>query len=253
MSNSVRFQCTALAGTNKAGILRKDEKGYREVVVGALNVFNSAGQYYTFEHAKGLFENSSQLQRRVTKGNLFTELGHPKKLPGMTDDDFTRRILQIDEGNICGHIRSVDLDFNRVKDEHGKPVIAMLAWVGPSGPHGLALERSFDNPDENVCFSIRAFTDDYRHGGIVHRHLKTIVTWDKVTEPGISVANKWMAPSLEELTSVLMSRGELSRAVEPSEVHGVATETALITSHDLFRAMNWDDSRFQKPLYLDWN
>jgi outer membrane protein assembly factor BamD len=54
--NSVRFACTSLVGTNKTGMLRKDADGYYEVVVGALNVFNSAGEYYVYEKARQLFE-----------------------------------------------------------------------------------------------------------------------------------------------------------------------------------------------------
>ena len=54
--NSIKFTCTSLAGSNRVGTLKKDAQGYYEVVVGALNVFNSAGQFYVYEQAKALFE-----------------------------------------------------------------------------------------------------------------------------------------------------------------------------------------------------
>ena len=166
MSNSVRFACTSLAGTNKVGNLKKDENGYYEVVVGALNVFNSAGQFYVYEQAKQLFESSSQLMRRVSRGSLRGEYGHPKMLPGMSNEQFANRVMSIHEENTCCHHKEITLDFDRVKDDQGKPVIAIISKVFPSGPMGAALERSLNNPNENVCFSIRAFTDDYRDGGI---------------------------------------------------------------------------------------
>ena len=41
------------------GSLQKDENGYYKVPLGALNIFNSAGAYYTMNGAKELFESSS--------------------------------------------------------------------------------------------------------------------------------------------------------------------------------------------------
>ena len=41
--NSVKYSCTSLAGVNKVGNLKKTEDGYYPLVVGALDVFNSAG------------------------------------------------------------------------------------------------------------------------------------------------------------------------------------------------------------------
>ena len=57
MLNSVRFECTTL-GT-RSGVLKPDKDGYYIMPVGGLNVFNSAGQYYAYDKAKALFEESS--------------------------------------------------------------------------------------------------------------------------------------------------------------------------------------------------
>ena len=56
--NSVRYGCTSLLGVNKAGELKQDDNGYYEMIVGGLDVYNSAGQLYVFEEAKKLFEES---------------------------------------------------------------------------------------------------------------------------------------------------------------------------------------------------
>jgi len=256
-ANSVRFACSSLAGVNKVGILKPDENGYYEMVVGALNVYNSAGQFYVFEQAKELFQESSQLMRRVSRGALRGEYGHPKPLPGMTTEQFANRVMSIDESNTCCHHKEISLDFDRVKDASGKPVIAIISKVCPSGPQGAALDRSLKNKDENVCFSIRAFTDDYRDRGIYKRVLKTIVTWDLVNEPGISAAEKFKSPALEsdDTDGKIISRGEIERGMRNAQQFGMATESAMMNIADLYRNMNWDTSHLSnqaKPNWLNW-
>jgi hypothetical protein len=248
--NSVKFSCTSLAGTNKVGNLKRDENGYYEVVVGALNVFNSAGQLYVYEQAKELFEQSSQLMRRVQRGALRGEYGHPKMLPGMTNEQFANRILSIYEENTCCHHRDITLDFERVRGEDGRPVIAIISKVCPSGPMGPALERSLNNPAENVCFSIRAFTDDYRDGGIYKRVLKNIVTWDLVNEPGIAVAEKFKAPALESIIEQTFSRGELERGLRQGATNGMAQESTLLSGAELFASLGWSTPK--KPQWAGW-
>lgn len=256
--NSVRFACTSLAGINKVGTLKQDADGYYEVVVGALNVFNSAGQLYVYEQSKNLFESSSQLMRRVKRGALRGEYGHPKFMPGMTQEQFANRCLSIYEDMQCCHHKEITLDFNRVKDENGKPVIAIISKVAPSGPYGPALEKQLQNPAENVCFSIRAFTDDFREGGIVKRALKTIVTWDYVNEPGIAVAEKFKSPALEgfqaeDLHESMFSRGSLERAVSlTSKMPGMAQESALLTAGELFQSLGWDLQQQDRPSWARW-
>jgi hypothetical protein len=176
-------------------------------------------------------------------------------VPGMTTEQFVNRIFSIYEANICCHFREVTLDFDRVKDANGKPVIAIIAWVKPSGPMGPALEKSLENPAENVCFSIRAFTDDYRDGLTVKRVLRTIVTWDYVNEPGIAVAEKFKAPALEDLLEQPFSRGEIERGVQLASVAGAAQESVLLNADELFASMGWKtslDSVKHRPAYTQW-
>ena len=254
MSNQVRFACTALAGTNRAGKLVADANGYYDMVVGGLNVFNSVGQYYTYEGAKELFEESSQFMRRVKRGVLAGEQGHPKWQPGMSEAAYAQRIMSIYEENVCCHHKEVYLDFDNVKDEAGRPVIAIRSKLKPAGPHGEALRQSLENPDENVCFSIRAFTDDFqdRGRGLTKRILRTIVTWDRVTEPGLSVAEKYKSPSLESLEDRYFSRGVLERGMADAQVRGIATESSLMTGHELFKAMGWIMPKGERPPSFLW-
>ena len=197
MSNIAKYSCTALAGTNKVGRLKTDEHGYRQMVLGAYDFDNSAGATYPFESAKSLFESSSSLMRRIANGQCRGEYGHPKPLPGMTNQQFLERILRIEESAICVHFKEVWIDKDNVKDENGKPVIAVMGKVKPCGPHGPALEQQLSNTEENVAFSVRSLTNDRMVGGKLNKHMKVLVCWDYVNEPGISVANKYQAPALE--------------------------------------------------------
>lgn len=237
--NQIRFGCTSLLGTNKAGNLKKDDNGYYECVVGALNMFNSAGQYYVYDQARELFEKSSQLMRRVNRGALRGEYGHPKRQPGMGMEEFAHRVLSIHEEQTCCHHAELFLDFDRIKDETGRPVIAIVSKVAPSGPFGHVLERSLNNPKENVCFSIRSFTDDYVDRGIVKRILRTVVTFDYVNEPGIAVAEKFKSPALENFEEVVFSRGEIERGVKQGTHGSLAQESVSLSAGELFQTMGW--------------
>lgn len=250
--NSIQFVCTALAGVNKVGNLKQTDQGYYRVVLGALNMFNSAGEFYDYEPARALFEGSSQLMRRCARGALRGEYGHPKPLPGQNSNDFANRVMSIYEDKVSHHIMNLMLDFESIQVK-GKPVIAIIGDVLPAGPMGDALERSLKNPNENVCFSIRAFTDDHRLGGIVHRHLKTVVTWDYVNEPGLSVAEKWQSPALEGQFDHHFSRRDIESA--PQIVSGVAQESVVLSLDQLTRSMGWQrpvSREIERAAFLKW-
>lgn len=254
--NNVRFQCTVLKGTNKVGKLPKDEFGYYTQPIGGLNVFNSAGDYYPYESAKQLFQQSSSFIRRVSDGCLKSELGHPVPPPGFNPRDekqmdaFAQRVMTIDPKNVCAHIAEVYLDFNNVKDKTGKPIIAIMGKVKPAGPHMAAMEEAFENPKEEVCFSIRAFTDDVKIAGIKQRSLVEIVTFDNVTEPGISTSRKYYAPALETLSEAKFTKDNLIHATTP--LQGVAMESNILVPRQLFAVMGWNTEHLIPPKYMNW-
>jgi len=248
--SSVRFACTALAGTNKVGSLPVDKDGYVDMVIGGLNMFNSAGQWYAYEGAKELFESSSQFMRRIKRGALRGEVGHPKQ-EGMTFDEYVARILDIREDNTCVHFKEVYLDFNRMKDASGRPVIAIMGKLAPSGPKGDFLAKQLANKNENVCFSIRSFTKDFYNKGVYTRELKNIVTFDYVNEPGISIAEKYKAPSLESYSDTPVTRGQIERAIKTSD-HGIGNESALMTAGDLFTSLGWELPKGVPPPFASW-
>jgi hypothetical protein len=247
---SASYSCTALVGSNKTGVLKPDADGYYTVVLGALNFFNSAGQYYPLEPAKKLFDESSILVRRAKSGDLRMEYGHPKFQPGMSKKDYLYRIMDIYEVNVCAHIAAVWLDDKVVKDDRGNPIVAILGKIKPSGPHGAVLKEQLENAKENVCFSIRSITDDYRDAtGQVFKIIKEIYTWDYVNEPGISAARKWLSPALESLGTEmtfepkhLIAAANLARLVN----NGMESNISAAVTRTM-ESLGWaTDNRFTK-------
>lgn len=195
---AVHYGCTALLGTNKAGILKPDADGRYDMILGALEYPNSVGDIYTLKSAQEFFKEGSTLMRRVSKGQLRAELGHPKMLPGMTERQYLERILTIEETRVCAHISDIYIDFDNVKDPvTGSKIIAIRGKVKPSGPYGHVLKEMLDDPKQNVAFSIRSLTMNRRVGFRQHKDFTQIVTWDYVNEPGLAPANKYAVPTLE--------------------------------------------------------
>lgn len=238
--STASFSCTVLAGTNKAGIIKPDDNGYYTQVLGAFDFLNSAGANYPFESAKSLFESSSSLMRRIKNGQCYGENGHPKKTPGMSMRDYITRILQVDEGNIICHFANLWIDKDNVKDENGKPIIAVMGRVKPAGPHAASLEASMKNPEENVAFSVRSLTQDTFANGRTQKHMRTLVTYDRVPEPGISCAAKYNNPALEMLEeSEDLITPEMLNLVEQEASSKIALESGGMSIAMVRSELGW--------------
>lgn len=211
------FRCTALAGVNKEGVVKPDATGYYDVILGAFDYYNTNGAFYAFEPAKKLLEDSGILMRRIKKGVLHGERGHPKREEGMSDEDFIRRALSIDEGNIAFHIKEIEVDDQNVVDKNGKKIIAIRAKIKPCGPAGDDLKASLENPHQNTCFSIRSFTEDVTNGLSRIKNVVEIITWDWVVEPGIAIANKYDFPSMESFPPVFFKPEHFEKALKNAE------------------------------------
>lgn len=251
---SIKFSAVKLQATGKVGIFKPDENGYYTLVLGGLNVLNSMGELYTLRGAEELFQDSSTFMRRIRNGCLKSEEGHPKRLPGMSDQQFIQRIFSIDEANISAHISDVwlDRDYGRnMPGSNNRDMVAIMGKVKPAGPLAASLEASLSNPKENVCFSIRAITEDTFINGVNHRVLRNIVTWDHVNEPGISIANKWDSPGLESICDEPLTRTMLETMIRDTSklpamesTRGFAVETLRLFDKSLSAA--------QKPAYSKW-
>lgn len=257
---TVRFSSTRTWGLNKVGNLKRDKDGYVKVVIGALDCFNSAGMFYDYQASKEMFSESSALQRRIQNKALSGELGHPRMVPGMSDNEYRARLLDILETNIVCHWRSIELVPNQYKDPEGRPVIAIIGETIPAGPQAEVFERKLNNKDENICFSIRSFTHDWIEGGIVKRKIVRISTFDMVNEPGISIATKFNAPSLESIDDKPMSRGDfvmLEREITKNAKYGNESAAQIITeiARPTMDFMGWKvgkSSNTENPPWKGW-
>nr|DAT15808.1 MAG TPA: Prohead core protein protease [Caudoviricetes sp.] len=195
---TIHYGCTALVGTNKSGLLKPDADGRYDMVLGALEYPNSVGDIYTLKSAQQFFKEGSALKRKIDNGQLRAEYGHPKREPGMTDQEYLERILTIEETKVCAHISDVYIDTKNVKcPKTGRTIIAFRGKVKPQGPYGPYLKEELDDPKTNVAFSIRSLTLNKQVGFRQEKDFTQIVNWDKVTEPGLAPATKYSVPTLE--------------------------------------------------------
>ena len=257
--DKIRFTCTRLANTGKKGIITPNADGYYDLVIGGLNMYNSAGMKYTaVKDVLDLFQNkSSSFRRKIERGALRGEVGHPKFLPGMSKDQFIDRIMTIDEKNVCCHFSEVYLDFDSFKNEDGSPIITIKGLVKPSGAQGAFLKEQLENPKENVCFSIRSFSSKAVVGGVVQFRLVEVITWDRVTEPGLNIARKYFAPTLESYVDHEIKKEVLQEAVlKPTMV----TENGMLVTHEskdlegraLLRKLGWELNSSNLPASMRW-
>lgn len=248
--NNIRFTCTSLANAGKKGILVPDADGYYTQVVGGMSIFNSAGHFYEANQAAlALFQNSSAFMRRVKRGALRAEVDHPEWKKGMSEDEYAARMLTIDPRNTCAQFSEIFLDFNNFKNPDGSPVVAIMGKFIPSGVHGDMLRRQLENGKENVCFSIRAFTNDKFIRGVRSRTLCEIVTFDYVNEPGIHIAEKYKSPTLESLVDKTWSQQTIEKAAERQVLH-FGLESVTLSKEQLFKSFGWEEAKM--PGFTRW-
>lgn len=196
--NQVVFECIRLKGSNKLGVIKPDKEGCYTQVIGGLNAYNSGGSFYELEAGLQFFQAQSSFQRKIGRGVLRAETGHPKKTPGMKEYEYGERILRIEETLVCGTWRKIWLSNADLRDEQGRRIVPIMGTIYPSGPYRDMLIHAFQSPGEQVCFSIRSFTNDIPRGdGTFIKKLLQIVTFDYVNEPGIWSAEKLLSPNLE--------------------------------------------------------
>jgi len=236
----------------KKGGLKPDEDGYYKIRMGTIGVPNSSGIVYeATKSVRELFGDNSPLKRRLVKGYLRAEQGHPKKTPGMSMKEYISRILKIEETKICGHIRKFEI----VDDLEGPGTFTVFGWIRPAGPYASALKDDFDNPHSNTAFSIRSLVDQRIENGVIIRTLKVVVTWDFVDSPGIDTANKENSVGMEDDDHILLDLTddvEFAEAKEAlQEYSEIGTENEKLLADELLTAM--DICTKDNCVYNNWN
>lgn len=189
------YSNVALAGSGKKGVLRQLDNGYYEIIIGAFAAFGNGGWVYDEATAKRYIESDREFLAELQGGRMYSEWGHPVRLPGQSDAEWFARICSILETNTSSHIRRIHLSYNTVVDERGRKVVAIIGEVRPAGYKADEFRLMLDNPDADVAYSIRSFARKDFQRSI--KHITKIITWDSVTTPGIAVATKYKTPSLE--------------------------------------------------------
>ena len=200
--SQIKLNIEVLLGVNKAGTLKPDAQGWYDVILGALEYPNSYGAVYKQDPVQQLLNGDSIFARRLRKGCLIGELGHPMPEPGQTREQYLARVMRIEEKFESHTIKEVVID-TTLKDVKGNRYIGIRGKVKPSGPYHDVLIQKFADPDMNVCFSVRSFTKDHFRNGRREKYTTSIITWDYVGEPGLDKANKYNSPSLESYTATV--------------------------------------------------
>lgn len=256
--SSTQFTSEKLVNKGKTGIITPDKDGYYDLVVGGLNCFNSVGQYYSLDkEVEKLFLDSSKFMRKVNNQILCGENGHPEYVKGMTDDDYLRRMYYIKENNIVCHFGKIwlDMDYGKNNPEFKNPsLVAIMAKVIPYGEKKLVLQDALDNRLQNLCFSIRSLTNVYYHRGVKVKQLVDIITFDLVSEGGISIATKYDSPSLESvMDDIVLTKERLIKVYNdtPDLISTESSKSNILDTINNFEIMQ-KKSKVTIPIYNKW-
>ena len=234
----VKYSALSIPGANQMSKIKPDETGYYPIILGGFNICNASGIYYPLvESVRNMFKVGGIFRRRLDTGLLRGEYGHPK-LDGMKEIDMLNRLARMEALLTSHHIRSVELLDK--KDERGNSIVVAAGMVKPSGPYGDTLQKQFDNLLENIAFSVRSFTDTTSLNGRIVKIITELLTYDYVTEPGISRATQYMTAAMEELKYDLTVTEELlNSAITTRTFNNFALEDEASTLSMVRTNLGW--------------
>ena len=211
MTQTISFGNIILANNGKRGILKPcdDGSGYYPLNAGGFNIPNRGGiNYRANDYIRDCMGPDSDLNRRIARGEVYCELGHPpryymEKINGqvvrrqITDVyEWIMRLKTIDMDRVCAHIRKIHWDMTGGIND---PIYNRIE-LKPFGPFACWAEQGLTDPDVNFGVSIRTVTKPQRFGDRV-REVEHFSGYDAVVEGGMNHANKHMTAGLEDLFS----------------------------------------------------
>lgn len=201
------FSCNALTGKNKVGLLKKDETGYSEVVLGGFDLCNNVGEFYELTRGVvNMFRPGGAVRRMVDSGQWRGECTHPSPEGYKKLQQYLARLRRVDSKFVSHHIKGIRLEEG--KDENGRKCVLAIGYVKGTGPYAAAVDNSLNNPEENISFSVRSITNTNYSTVPTRKEIKVLVTYDHVNEPGIAMATKYNTPSLECLHDDVVFTGD---------------------------------------------
>lgn len=166
--------------------VEKNEKGWYKVLLGELNAYNHAGEFYVIDGFKELLTETDtylSVKNRLESGLLKGECTHPLR-EGHSDQDWLTRNLVIHEGFASHQFMSFELETTDTQ-VMGDYTVKVWGWILPTAnQHGISLKADLDNPDVNVAFSIRCFSKIFNYKGRVARRITKLITYDRIDIPG---------------------------------------------------------------------
>lgn len=238
------YAATARPGLNKAKVLATDDTGYSRCILGGFDVTNTSGIAYPITDAiRKMFAPGGILRRRLDKGVCRGEYEHPV-IDGMPHHLALKRLSVLDPDRISHHFKSMELVES--KDESGTPIVLVYGMVRTCGAKGEILQRSFDNPEENIYFSIRSFTDQNMVRGVLTRRVKSLLTYDYVNEGGIAQANRFDTVGME--SDICFTVDDFNRLETDTDV-GLESGSLLTMVKDDF---GWNRVAVSKLSALMW-
>lgn len=222
-------------------VMEPDADGYVWINAGAYNAYNESGQYYDGADIDKLFEAGSALRRRLDKGVVRSELGHPRMLPGMSKTMYEARMMDIQEDRYCGHIRAAKL----VTNKDGKMKITRIN-VTPFGHYKSTLADALKTKDSNCYFSVRSMSNRSIVNGVLIKKVYQIITWDFVTEGGIRNASKFDT----DLDLESMDSNQIMNLVNTNELMNIdldnTNEVKYVLKHfEEYRQSNLDKENIE--------
>lgn len=252
---NIVYTCTQLYGTGLKGKLKPTEDGYWRVLAGALGYCNNAGSFYAeAPGTEAIMGQSSSFQRKLKKGVLYGEAGHPRREMNMDRESWFRRLLDIQEPTSSHHIRSVEL-VKGMRDEKGTPFTGIILEVKPTkNQHGEALLDNLKNESANTYFSIRSFTNDVPVQGRWVKNMQVCITFDWVHEGGILPACKYATPGLEDYEDdnfTVFKPEEVVKAIDTMD-KGVGLEANGLDRSSFLRELGLSHMDYRKHPSLGW-
>lgn len=259
------YDNTLLSGKQKKGILTPDSEGYRTIPLGALGCTNTRGEFYTAtDEVVALFDTSATFMDLVSRGNLRAEREHP--MPDIKEGTidvrsgvvnipaYIQRLRIFKPDRICAHIKNINLVPNSEfgSDEVEPSAIIILGDVKPIRDLGVQLEDAFNNPHENVSFSIRSLTTQRTVGNKTYKDITEVLGFDWVTLCGIRSSHKYNAPGLE--SGMVITTDMVDEIVHQSEVYSLESDQPVVNIDNLVKYLKSQavDNKRRKSRLETW-
>lgn len=190
MSANVLFTSIFYGKTDEGKKVGEDKY---EVVLGALNSYNNNGTPYLEIPLKTLLKEDGYHSAgyKIKQGKLKGEADHPIREAGQSDAEYIDRNLMVSNARASHHI--LKIWYETIDDEEipGRKVVLIKGIIKPTdNEHGRALKRDLDDPEVNVCFSIRCFSREVTLNGTIGRSITRLLTFDWVDNNGLTYASK---------------------------------------------------------------